>query len=58
MRSIQAMFTFKAECMAKFGQTMGMRVWEVVNKCFDVLPLAAVIDDKVCMFSGTCRTPI
>ena len=47
MRSIQQMFTFKAECVSKFGDEMGERVWEAVNKCFDALPLAAVIDDKV-----------
>ena len=47
VRSIQQMFTFKAECVSKFGDDMGERVWEAVNKCFDALPLAAVIDDKV-----------
>ena len=47
MRNIQQMFTFKSECLSKFGEGMGEKVWEAVNKCFDALPLAAVIDDKV-----------
>ena len=27
---------------------LGKEVWDSINSVFDVLPLAAVIDDKVC----------
>jgi hypothetical protein len=33
--------------MGKFGDTVGKEVWDAINSVFDVLPLAAVIDDKV-----------
>lgn len=33
--------------MEKFGDQVGERVWETINECFDVMPLAAVIDNKV-----------
>lgn len=32
---------------------MGHRVWEAINSCFDAMPLAAVIDDKLfCVHGG------
>ena len=51
VRNIQENFTFKSECLDKFGSNMGAKVWEAINKCFDCLPLAAVIDDKVSICS-------
>ena len=36
------------ECEDKFGQDWGQEVWKAINMCFDCMPLAAVIDDKVC----------
>jgi hypothetical protein len=38
---------FTRECIGKFGDTLGKEVWDAINSVFDVLPLAAVIDDKV-----------
>ena len=35
------------ECLEKFGDILGMEIWEAINSVFDVLPFSAVIDDKV-----------
>ena len=40
------------ECIGKFGDTLGKEVWDAINSVFDVLPLAAVIDDKVRIRQG------
>lgn len=53
VRSVQRMFSFYTECKTKFGSDMGHRVWEAINSCFDSMPLAAVIDDKLfCVHGG------
>ena len=41
---------FSSECITKFGEVLGNQVWEAVNDCFDVLPLAATVDDRVRTF--------
>ena len=35
------------ECTNKFGEETGNAVWEAVNKVFDCMPLASVLDGKV-----------
>ena len=42
---------FHSECEDKFGKEQGKDVWEAVNSVFDVLPIAAVIDNKVIRLS-------
>ena len=36
-----------SECIEKFGDMVGQQIWESINDCFDVMPVAAVVDEKV-----------
>ncbi|CAF2583062.1 unnamed protein product [Rotaria sp. Silwood2] len=58
IRKVQQMFSFLKECLGKFGDTLGKEVWDAINSVFDVLPLAAVIDDKILCFHGGIPSPI
>lgn len=31
----------------KYGDSEGNKIWTAINNVFDVLPLAAVVDEKV-----------
>lgn len=53
LRSVQEMFSFKLECVAKFGDNIGTQIWEAVNECFDCMPIAATVDDRIfCVHGG------
>ena len=47
IRAVQEQFSYKAECLEKFGSGLGMEVWEATNGAFDSMPIAALIDKKV-----------
>ncbi len=47
IRAVQETFSYKDECVEKFGPELGLEVWESTNSAFDVMPIAAVIDKKV-----------
>jgi len=48
--------SFLRQCKDRFGVAKGIEVWEAVNKVFDRLPLAAVIDrDIFCVHGGIPR---
>ncbi|KAL0456761.1 UNVERIFIED_CONTAM: Serine/threonine-protein phosphatase PP1, partial [Sesamum latifolium] len=47
--SINRIYGFYDECRQRFN----VRLWKVFNDCFDCLPVAALIDDKIfCMHGG------
>lgn len=47
IRAVQESFTFKKECVDKFGSELGLELWDAANAAFDAMPIAAVIDKKV-----------
>jgi diadenosine tetraphosphatase ApaH/serine/threonine PP2A family protein phosphatase len=45
--------SFLTQCLATFGESDGIAVWDAVNGYFDTLPLAASIDGAVfCVHGG------
>lgn len=54
LRTIQQAFTFFRETCEKFrNQQLGIQVWETLNKVFDLMPIAALIDDQIyCAHGG------
>ncbi|XP_064619009.1 uncharacterized protein LOC135482684 [Lineus longissimus] len=57
LRTVQKMFTFHSECLEKFGDTIGGQIWNAINECFDVMPLAATVDDKIFCVHGGIPSP-
>ncbi|XP_013419289.1 uncharacterized protein LOC106179994 isoform X2 [Lingula anatina] len=57
LRSVQQMFQFKNECITKFGDNVGVQVWEAVNDCFDAMPVAATVDNKIFCVHGGIPSP-
>ncbi len=57
IREVQETFSYKEECLEKFGATLGAEVWEATNKAFDCMPIAAVINHKVQSQTYVARTP-
>lgn len=44
------------ECIRKFGERLGVNVWNAVNEVFDCMPVAAIVDKKVCFsFTIVCK---
>ena len=47
IREVQETFSYKEECLSKFGDNLGLEVWEATNKAFDCMPIAAVVNKRV-----------
>ena len=48
--------SFRRQCTMTYGRREGARLWACVNACFDQMPLAAVIDNKIfCVHAGIPR---
>ncbi|OTF80050.1 Serine/threonine-phosphatase-like protein [Euroglyphus maynei] len=43
IREVQRRFTFFAECQKR----LSVEIWDLINDCFDCMPLAAIIDDCI-----------
>lgn len=53
LRAIQQAFTFHRECIDKLGPALGAQIWASINKCFDSMPVAALIDQHIfCCHGG------
>ncbi|KAK1356073.1 Serine/threonine-protein phosphatase [Heracleum sosnowskyi] len=54
---VNSIFGFRAECIARMGETDGTWAWTRFNTLFSYLPLAALIEEKIiCMHGGIGRS--
>ncbi|KAG6433133.1 hypothetical protein SASPL_104741 [Salvia splendens] len=54
---INALFGFRIECIERMGERDGIWAWHRINRLFNWLPLAALIEKKiVCMHGGIGRS--
>ncbi|XP_047330719.1 serine/threonine-protein phosphatase BSL3 [Impatiens glandulifera] len=54
---INALFGFRIECIERMGERDGIWTWHRINRLFNWLPLAALIEKKiVCMHGGIGRS--
>ena len=52
-RSSQSENTFQNECISKYGDKHGVKIWELMNSIFDKMPISAIIDESIfCSHSG------
>ena len=48
--------SFRRQCTVTYGRREGVTLWERFNACFEQMPLAAVIDNKIfCVHAGIPR---
>lgn len=53
VRLLQAHYSYKKECVLKYGEILGLKVWELTNKIYDRLPVCATVDDAIyCAHGG------
>ncbi|KAJ8513063.1 hypothetical protein OPV22_003497 [Ensete ventricosum] len=54
---INALFGFRTECIERMGERDGIWCWHRINRLFNWLPLAALIEKKIiCMHGGIGRS--
>ena len=44
---------FSRQCLSLFNESLGEEVWDAINEAFDVMPVSALIDEKIlCVHGG------
>ncbi|CAD6186358.1 unnamed protein product [Caenorhabditis auriculariae] len=55
-KAINHAYGFKDELCDKFGEAEGLKVWELYNEAFALMPLAGIIGSKIlCMHGGISK---
>ena len=52
VKEFQKNHNFQKECFLKYGQQLGLKVWELINGVFDELPIAVIIDETIFCANG------
>ncbi|KAF7491171.1 Serine/threonine-protein phosphatase BSL1 [Sarcoptes scabiei] len=56
VRPLQAHYSYRMECLNKYGEDFGIKIWDLTNRLFDRLPFCAVIDEAIyCAHGGIPR---
>lgn len=48
---------FLGQCVELFGKEEGMHLWEVFNQCFDMMPVAALINGRYASLTFSISSP-
>ncbi|KPM08795.1 Calcineurin-like protein phosphoesterase [Sarcoptes scabiei] len=57
VRLLQTHYTYRRECVNKYGEIHGLKIWELTNRIFDKLPVCAVVDEAIfCAHGGLPHT--
>ncbi len=52
-RTTQKHYSYLKECVQKYGEEMGLKVWELTNRIYDQLPVCGLVDDAIyCAHGG------
>lgn len=51
-RTVNIHYGFKTECLRRVGEEAGAQLWEMCNKLFDLLPLAARVEGRILVLHG------
>jgi len=55
-RNLQAKYSYKGECIRKYGEKHGIEIWELTNYVFDHLPICAIVGETIfCAHGGIPR---
>ena len=52
LKDFQKQHKFQKECLNKYGQQTGLKVWQSINDVFDQLPIAVIIDESIFCANG------